>query len=180
MELWDVYDADRQKTGAIAKRGEPLGEGEHHITVHICIFSPDGRMLVQRRALDKKGWSGYWDITAAGSVQMGESSAEGAHRELLEEMGIDYDFTGVRPHFTMNYNHGFADWYLLEANIPLEAVKFADGEVCDAKYLTREEVLELLGEGKFIPYFETFLSSVFDMRQSRSTYGLHNINPDAK
>ncbi len=178
MELWDVYDADRKKTGTLAKRGEPLGEGEHHITVHICIFSPDGKMLIQKRSKNKKGWADLWDITAAGSVIAGESSAEGAHRELIEEMGIDYDFTGVRPHFTMNFNHGFADWYLLDLDIPLSAVSFADGEVVDAKYVTREELSELLQADKVVPYFDSFLSSLFDIRQSKSVYGLHNINPN--
>jgi hypothetical protein len=45
MELWDVYDINRNKTGKTAVRGEGLPEGGYHLVVHVCIIGSDGRML---------------------------------------------------------------------------------------------------------------------------------------
>ena len=43
MELWDVYDIDRQKTGKLAQRvnGKSMPEGEYHLVVHICLMQRD-------------------------------------------------------------------------------------------------------------------------------------------
>ena len=55
MELWDIYDKDRNKTGRTMKRGEPMKDGDYHLVVHICIFSSDGKMLIQQRQPFKDG-----------------------------------------------------------------------------------------------------------------------------
>ncbi len=44
MELWDVYDINRNKTGKTAARGEVLPEGGYHLVVHVCIIGSDGRI----------------------------------------------------------------------------------------------------------------------------------------
>ena len=54
MELWDIYDIDRVRTGRVAQRGKPaseggLGEGEYHLVVHICVFNGRGQLLLQQR-----------------------------------------------------------------------------------------------------------------------------------
>lgn len=53
MELWDVYDRERKLTGKTRERGTGLVEGEYHLTVHMAIFTPDGRMLIQKRTPTK-------------------------------------------------------------------------------------------------------------------------------
>lgn len=116
MELWDVYDIDRQKTGKLAQRvnGKSMPEGEYHLVVHICLFNAKGQLLIQQRQLDKIGYPGLWDVTAAGSALAGENSASAAARELWEEMGIRHDFHGERPFYTINFPDGFDDVYLIE------------------------------------------------------------------
>ena len=170
MELWDIYDKDRNKTGRTIARGERLGEGEYHLTVHIAIFTPDGRLLIQRRVDDKPIWPGLWDMTAAGSVLAGESSAEGAHRELYEELGLSRDFSADRPRLTVNYEDGYADFYFLTEEPPVESLVFQECEVAEARYATLDECIELLHADEFIPYHESFLRLLFDLRERRSTH----------
>ena len=76
MELWDIYDIDRQKTGKLCRRvdGKALADRDYHLVVHICLFNPQGQLLIQRRQLDKAGYPGLWDVTAAGSALAGETS----------------------------------------------------------------------------------------------------------
>ena len=108
MELWDIYDIDRQKTGKLCRRvdGKALADQDYHLVVHICLFNPHGQLLIQRRQLDKAGYPGLWDVTAAGSALAGETSAQAAARELFEEMGIRHDFTNGRAACTVNFPDG--------------------------------------------------------------------------
>ena len=175
MELWDIYDSEKRLTGKTHIRGERLAEGDFHLTVHICIFTPDGRLLIQRRADDKSTWPGLWDITTAGSVLAGECSAEGAHRELLEEMGLDRDFSSERPRFTINYDEGFGDFYFLTEEPSIDSLVFQKSEVSEARYATLDECVELLRAEGFIPYHESFLRLLFDLRRERTT---HSLRPD--
>ena len=169
MELWDVYDSDRRLVGKTHERGKPLPEGEYHLSVHIAIFTPDGRMLVQRRSPDKKHWGGLWDMSAAGSVIAGESSAVGAARELYEELGLVHDFTNIRPRFTINYRVGFGDVYVIERDVGLSEITLRDGEAVEVALMTYDEMIECIRRGEFIPYYESFVAFLFDRRYTTET-----------
>ena len=42
MELWDIYNANREKTGKTMVRGASYEKGAFHLVVHVCIFGTDG------------------------------------------------------------------------------------------------------------------------------------------
>ena len=39
MELWDIYDKNRNLTGRQMHRGSEFGNGDFHLVVHVCIFN---------------------------------------------------------------------------------------------------------------------------------------------
>lgn len=41
-------------------------------------------------------------------------------RELEEEIGLKLDLSNTRPHLTVNFDEGFDDIYLVEADIDLD------------------------------------------------------------
>lgn len=168
MELWDIYDADRNKTGRTMERG-PVPEGDYHLVVHVCIFNSKGEMLIQQRQSYKEGWPNLWDISVGGSAVKGDSSQSAAEREVKEELGITLDFQGVRPHFTNNFDRGFDDFYLVEQEVNIKELKLQEEEVQAAKWATKEEILELLSQGKFIPYYEELIEFLFAVRKN---YGI--------
>ncbi len=171
MEIWDVYDYERKKTGRTVVRGQgKVGGSEYHLTVHVIIFSSDGRMLIQQRTNDKAGWPGLWDVTAGGAAVAGESSAVAAERELFEELGIRMSFEGIRPHFTLGHKLGFGDCYIVNADITLEGLVLQPSEVQAADYASLEEIINMMNGGRFIPYHESFVRLLFDMRHG---YGAH-------
>ena len=86
MELFDLYTADRVKTGRTMVRGDAVPEGCYRIVVHVCIFDPEGRMLIQQRQPFKEGWSNMWDITVGGSGQ----TAKPPHSCSLNSVAYDY------------------------------------------------------------------------------------------
>ena len=164
MELWDAYDINRQLKGRELVRGEPLEKGDYHTVVHICLFNSKNQMLIQQRQPFKKGWSNLWDVTCGGSVLKGETSQQGAHRELLEEVGIDYDFTDIRPNFTINFYDGFDDFYLIEKNIDICGLKLQYEEVQAVKWASLEEIIQMIEAGTFIPYFKSLITAAFETK----------------
>ena len=163
MELWDIYDIDRKLTGRVMKRGEAFEEDAFHLGVHICVFNSRGQMLIQQRQPFKEGWSNYWDITVGGSSVAGEDSRMAAHRELLEEVGIDHDFTGAIPNMTFNNPHGFDDIYLIRKDVNETRLALQYEEVQAVRWATKEEIKAMIREGIFIPYHDCVIDLFFFM-----------------
>ncbi len=77
-EIWDVYDENANRTGRVMERGVPRS-GDYMLCVHIYLYTPDGKFLVQKRAMNKESHPGEWDVTG-GAVLSGEESIDGAIR----------------------------------------------------------------------------------------------------
>ncbi len=166
MELWDVYDVNRQRTGRIIERKGGFGQEAYHLIVHICVFNAAGEMLIQHRAPDKSYMPDRWDVSAGGSAVAGEESWQAAEREIREELGLEVSLKDVRPHFSINYTNGFDDFYAVEAEIDPKELRFTDGEVTEARWSTREEIMEMLADGRFMPYFSGVLEMAFQTRDN--------------
>lgn len=170
MEKFDLYNNDRQLVGKTIERGQSCPNDLCRLVVHICIFNKKGEMLIQQRQSTKKSWPNAWDITLGGGVQAGENSRQAAKRELGEELGIDYDFSNVRPYMTINFDNGFDDFYLIEKDISLVEVAFKDNEVQAVKWATKDEILKMIESKDFIGYYPSFISTLFEMRQARGVH----------
>ncbi len=165
-EIWDVYDSNRQLTGRTIERAKSWGNEKYHLIVHVCIFDRDGRMLIQRRAHEKAYGPDLWDISAGGSALAGEESCRAAERETFEELGIKLDLSQIRPHFTMNYERGFDDFYLIESDVKTEDLVFRDGEVSEARWASRDEILGMLERKEFMPYFPGVIELAWQVRDN--------------
>ena len=93
-EYWDVYDENRNKTGALHRRGDPFGHGERHLGVEIWTLDGRGCVLLTRRDLRKR-FGGLWECPG-GSALAGEDSRTAVRRELREETGLDLGGHGTR------------------------------------------------------------------------------------
>ena len=133
-ERFDLYDVNRNRTGKTLERGNKVPEGYYRLVVHVCIFGSDGRMLIQKRQPFKSGWAGMWDVTAGGSAQAGDTSQQAASRELKEEVGIDYDLTGIRPAMTIYFDGGFNDIYTINMDVDIDSLELQTAEVEQVKW----------------------------------------------
>ncbi len=175
MELWDLYDADRRPLGRTMVRGEPQPPGTYRFVIHVCIFNERGEMLLQQRQPFKKSWSNLWDVTVGGSAVAGERSQDAAHRELLEELGLDVSFEGLRPALTVSFDGGFDDWYLIRRDVDVSECALQYEEVQAVRWAGLSEALAMLEDGRFIPYHKGFLECLFFLRGQNS--GMHT-RPD--
>lgn len=170
MELFDLYTADRVKTGRTMVRGDAVPEGCYRIVVHVCIFDPEGRMLIQQRQPFKEGWSNMWDITVGGSAVAGDTSRTAAERETREEIGLNIDLTDVRPSLTLYWEHGFDDYYLLTRDVDPDTLRLQYEEVQTVRWATREEILRMIDDGEFIPYEKGLIDLLFFQRNHRGAH----------
>ena len=90
MEIWDVYDIDRQKTGKRMDRGAEFEDDAYTCVMHICIFNSKGEMLIQQRQSFKRTWPNLWDLSVGGHTEAGETSRMSAERELFEVAQLSF------------------------------------------------------------------------------------------
>ena len=167
MEIWDIYDSNRQKTGRTCPRSEKLRDGhcdgDYMLVAMVLIFDTQGRMLIQQRPMHL-GWEpGKWTMTAGGAVKAGETSAEAACRELYEELGITLDFSGKCADFSRNLGGAFLDYFVFVADIDLSTLNVPNDEVAAAKWVTKDEMLEMVKRGECINYRPAFVEFCFDL-----------------
>ena len=165
MEIFDLYDKNRIKLNKTLVRGEKPPKNTYRMVVHLAILNKN-KMLIQRRSLTKKSWTGLWDITCGGSAIAGETSSEAMHRELKEELGLDIDFTNIQPFSTTYFSEGFDDLYVIEKKVNLKDLVFQKDEVCDAKWATKTEIKKMIKSGEFVLYYPTEIDYIFEKRDS--------------
>lgn len=149
-ELWDVYDKDRNFTGRTHRRGDPLSDGEYHLTVHIWLQNRDGRFLITKRA-PNKGYAGLWECTG-GSAIAGDDSLSAAVREVREETGLTILPEYGRIVHTYQGWDWFTDVWLFRQEFDTEGVVLQPGETCDYRWVTTEEILAMNDREEMVPY----------------------------
>lgn len=86
-EQVNVYDDAGNLLGPVS-RNQAEAKNLRTENVVIIVFSPDGKIWMQQRALYKAYHPGLWDISVAGGSESHEHPDSAAQRETLEEMGI--------------------------------------------------------------------------------------------
>lgn len=170
MELFDLYDENRIKTGKTIERGKEIPDGLYHIVVHVCIFNSNGQMLIQQRQPFKAGWPDMWDVSVGGSAVSGDTSQTAAEREVFEEIGHKINLNHHRPVLTVHFDHGFDDIYTVIEDIDINNLVLQPEEVQAVKWATEEEIIGMIDDGIFIPYHKELIKLLFFMRNHRGTF----------
>lgn len=151
-EMWDAYDANENKLGFEVRRSmaKSLPEGVYHVVVMVYTITKDGMVLTTQRSRNKT-YPLKWEITG-GSIISGETSREGAARELYEETGISrkpeeliplYECTDHNRHCIY---HGYLNLCDKEEHIVLQP-----GETMDYMYVPYNEFFDFVMSERFVP-----------------------------
>ena len=73
-EIWDLYDAERRRTGKTMMRGEPVPRGFYTLSVSVWLTNGRGEYLLSKRHPAKK-FPNLWECTGGGALA-GEESIE--------------------------------------------------------------------------------------------------------
>ncbi len=158
MEYWDIYDANKNRTGRLMKRNDwCLKDGEYHLSVLGVVARPDGRYLITKRVMTKAWAPGWWEVSG-GAAQAGEESYDAVLREVREETGLDvsnaeggYVFTYHRENPGEGDNY-FVDVYRFVLDFKEEDLKLQTEETDGYRLATAEEIKALADQGVFLHY----------------------------
>lgn len=157
MEMIDIYDENKKKTGEVRQRGRGLGKGEYMLYVLAILEDEYGKILATRRSLDKKWAAGVWEIPG-GSVKSGENSETAVLREIIEETGLDiakhkgrliYSYKNEDTESGDNY---FVDIYYFKGCFNKSIIKVNPDEVIDYKFVDEADINKLSKEEGFLHY----------------------------
>ena len=143
-ELWDVYTADKQKTGRSHRRGEQLDVGEYHLVTNGIIFNLAGQVLLQQRSFHKMSRPGLWTAEIGGSALVGETSQQALVRELLEEMNICVPAHQLRFLLTRRLSSWIEDWYAIKIDSETMSIRLQAAEVIAADWMSLADALHVM------------------------------------
>ncbi|MDE6904996.1 MAG: NUDIX domain-containing protein [Lachnospiraceae bacterium] len=158
MEYWDIYDAEKRKTGKKMKRNDwCLEDDEYHLTVLGVIARKDGKFLITKRVMTKAWAPGWWEVSG-GAAMAGEESEEAVLREIKEETGLDasgfeggYLFSYKRENPGEGDNY-FVDIYRFVGEFSEKDLKLQEAETDGYMLATAQEIKELGNQGIFLHY----------------------------
>jgi isopentenyl-diphosphate Delta-isomerase len=120
-------------------------EGLLHRAFSVFVFNSKGELLIHQRAKQKYHSGGLWTNTCCSHPRINESTADAAHRRLMEEMGFDCEIKeafsfiykaeldkGLTEH---EFDHVFIGTYEGSPNVNKE-------EVEDFKWISLKNIQE--------------------------------------
>lgn len=159
MEKWDLYTKRREKTGKEHIRGEKIPKGFYHLVVHVWIRNCKGEFLISQRSANRPTCPLMWECVG-GSVIMGESSIDGALREVKEEVGLDLEPEAGKLLFTKVRESDIVDVWLFEYDGGLHLGDATTDEVADCRWMTVSEIRKLYEDNRLVETLNYFFHVV--------------------
>lgn len=143
-EYTDLYDENKNLTGEklFREKGTKLivPKGRYSVVVLAFIENSKGEFLFQMTSKRKKN---VW-ATTGGHVKSGQTSKEAIIEEIKEELGIDINEDEVKLFKTYKYDDAFKDVFYIKKDIDINSLTYQEDEVEYVKYLTKDEILDLI------------------------------------
>jgi len=154
-EYFDVVNEDnvvvRQELRSVVHR-----TGLWHRGMNIFLFTPDGKLLVQKRSKDKDTFPSALDCSVSEHVKAGEEYAQTAVRGLREELGIEG--IELRPLIEFSMPYGTNDneiSQMFEGTVDPNTVRFDPVEIQQISYHTHDELLAMMNT-RAVPFSRWF------------------------
>lgn len=173
-ELWQEFLTNGEaKTDA----GYPRSAFENFARVcggaHVWVWRKPAdviEVLLQKRAVDKPTWGGYWDISAAGHINKGETVLAAATREAKEEINLDINPDNLYLCFSrrlLNEKYSFEELQSIFLYREEGGIDFAfnDGETEDLKWVTLDQLKAAIADEtvseKIVPRGQLYFEPLF-------------------
>ncbi len=144
VEYNDIYNAQRQPTGKLHRRGKPWKPGEFGLVVCVWVYDGEGKLLLTRRA-PGKSFAGTWE-NSGGAAKAGETSRQAIARELFEETGIRAEEKEFELLDSDRDEHTLYDFYCLRRQTPIEEIVLLPGETDDVQWADFDKIHQMIRE----------------------------------
>ena len=160
FEYWDLFNRNR------------VWVRNHHIVVHSWVMDYYGNFLISQRQNGRTDEL-MWERTG-GSVLEGESSIEGAKREVREELGID--LAEIQPVLIKSERRDkysdFFDAWLFVVDREKTICKIDNVEVRDFKWVDLPELKSMDNDGLLVSS-SLYYEEVYELYSSLKKQGFH-------
>ena len=153
-EIFEIVDVENNIIGS-ATRTQCHGNPDLiHRTSHVVVFDQTGRILLQKRSINKDIQPGKWDTAVGGHLMPGESFEVAAIREMGEELGIpntkQISFLFEMKIRNLIESENTAVFYTVYAG-PFDIQK---EEVQEIKFWSLDDLTVEIAKGNVTPYCE--------------------------
>lgn len=156
MEVRDLYDINRNRTGETILKDEPIPKGKYIGVVLCFIQNSKEQFLIQKRSKQKNGKYG----ATSGHLETGETSIQGMSRELKEELGLNVTPFELKLLYSGRNDDKqyFYDIYYLKKDFPVKDLILQKDEVDFAQWVSIDEIIKMIKKGLFTTsHSEVFL-----------------------
>lgn len=149
-----IVDIDGNATGIASSPKEAILNNQIRLVSRVVLTSNDGLFLLQKRANNMFVYPGFWDSSAAGHVDEGETPEQAAYRELAEEVGIsDIKLSLLKTVYSEEVeNHGyvsrvFSHIFIGECNKAGIKFKLQPEEVNKVEWFSKAQIINMINTG---------------------------------
>ncbi|MEM2121936.1 MAG: NUDIX domain-containing protein [Candidatus Woesearchaeota archaeon] len=133
--------------------------------IHVWIFYKN-KMLIQKRSNNLRLYPGFYESSASGHVDFGESYSRAALRELKEELGIK---TKIYPIMKLKVKRLKNMCMLFIGFIgenDKKKIRINKEEIQSIKFCTIKEIKKLIKNKRFTPSFEELFKRFFNKKKN--------------
>lgn len=166
MEIWDLYNQDREIVGLDHVRGSEIPQGYYHLVVHVWVKNSKGEYLISQRSADRPKFPLKWECVG-GSAIKGENSISAAIREAKEEVGIALSPEGGKliHSVTGRVVNGIKfsdilDVWLFRYDGDIDLKQATTYEVIQTFWMNKSQIKELFDKGKLVPTLKYFFKII--------------------
>ena len=162
----EIIDELNDKGEVIGQIDKDLAhkEGRLHKAIHLWILNKKNEVLLQYRCKDKKLYPDTWDVSVGGHVSAGEDTKAACLREAKEELGIEIKEKDLEYITTLREellyedinSQELVDVFMIRKDVKLKDIKLQEEEVGSVKYVTVNELFELIDTNQLLPHGEEF------------------------
>ena len=147
MEYLDLYDENKKLIGEKILRSKDMkiDDGKYIYIVIVFIQNSEGKFLIQKTSKQKESVF----ATTGGLVKSGSTPDNTIVEEIKEELGICVDINELEFFYTQKRGHSFQNAYYLKKDIELNDLILQEEEVEYVKWLSIEEIKELIEKEEF-------------------------------
>lgn len=148
MEVRDLYDIDRNRTGETIEKGQTIPPNRYILVVLSFIQNSKGEFLIQKRSTQKDGKYG----STGGHPKSGETSEQGILTEIKEELGLDINSEELDLIFAgrSDKEQVFFNVYYIKKDVDIDDLVLQKEEVDFVEWMSLSRMKELINKRLFL------------------------------
>lgn len=165
MELLAIYDNNGNVTDKVITRGDKsvvLNDNEHVAVGVIFIENSENKFLIQKSSKEK----GSNFTSTGGHINLGETPLESIKREVKEGLGLNVDNENIAELGFLLYDKPIRFMFYLKKDIDIDNLKLQKEEVDYVEFMTKEEILNLINEGKMLESHAKFFNEILKYKNN--------------